>query len=87
MYLRPLDRLPEKGWRQSSRSNNKIKTMLFEFYESDSDFAEVVFMKGEYSSSSSLYSGIKKALESPSFRDLSIAVDFIQGGVYLRREE
>lgn len=85
MYLREIDRIPDRGERLSSRANNRIKNIILNFYESPMDLAEVVFNHGEYSSSSSLYSCIRKALDS--MEDLPIDVDFRQGGVYLRRTE
>lgn len=83
MYLKELSYLPARGERKSIRGNNKLKTIIRQFYDSTMDYAEVVFNHGEYSSSSSLYSGLKKALDT--MEDIPVIAEFIQGGVYLRR--
>lgn len=85
MYLKPVDYLPEKLERKTSRNNNSIKLLILNFYNSDLDLAEIIFEHGEYSSSSSLYSCVKKALDVMD--DIPIAAEFRQGGVYLRRTE
>lgn len=85
MYLKPTDRLPEKLERSTDRNNNSLKMLILNFYNSDEDLAEIIFDHGEYSSSSSLYSGVKKALSV--LGDLPVEAEFRQGGVYLRRTE
>lgn len=85
MFLKEISGLPTRGERKKVRANNKLKTILLDFYNSSMDFAEVGFMHGEYSSSASLYSGLRKAMES--MEDLPISVEFIQGGIYLRRTD
>lgn len=85
MYLKPIDRIPERGERSVKRANNNIKNMLLDFYNSESDIAEVMFSHREYVSSASLYSSIKKALNI--LHDIPITAEFIQGGIYLRRTE
>lgn len=84
MYLKPVDRLPEKHVRNSFRANNKLKELVLSFYNSTDEYAEVEFQHGEYLSNQNLYSGIKRAIKA---LDLPLEVDMIQGGIYLRRTE
>lgn len=85
MFWKPVTSMPEKLERHNTR-NNSLKQFLLDFYNSDENLVEVIFMHGEYASSASLYSGLKKALESiNSINQIPVEVEFRQGGIYLRR--
>lgn len=83
MYLKEITNLPIRGERKNIRKNNSLKMLLIEFCDSNMDFAEVIYHRDEYSSASSLYSGLKKA--SDTMEHIPVSVEFIQGNVYLRR--
>lgn len=83
MDLNYLDKLPERR-RGSARFNNKIQQKIYEFYNSDRDYAEVTFNYGEYNSSASLMSSLQKAIPK---LDLPVEALMIDGGVYLRRTD
>lgn len=82
MLVTRIDRYPDDTTRNTKVSNNDIRRLLFDFYESDMDYAEVTFNSDEYSTSQSLYSGLKKAISKV---DLPVEVRLIQGAVYLGR--
>lgn len=82
MKIRMIDSLPSKHQKLETRSNNKLKNIAQSFYDSDSNYAEVEFYHGEYTSSVSLCSGLRKAI---AILGLPISAEIIQGGVYLRR--
>lgn len=84
MYLKEIDAIPDRNERYSREGNKNLKSMILDFYESPMEQAEIVFNHGEYSSSQSLYSGVRKAAAK---LNLPIAVEYIQGGVYLRRTD
>lgn len=82
MLVTRIDRYPDDTTRNSKVSNNDIRRLLFDFYESDMDYAEVTFNSDEYSTSQSLYSGLRKSVAKVG---LPIEVRLIQGSVYLGR--
>lgn len=82
MQINKIDRFPDDTQRNTKVSNNNIRRLLMDFYESDMDYAEIEFSHGEYSTSQSLYSGLRKSIAS---LQLPIEVRLIQGGVYLGR--
>lgn len=84
MQFRKIDRLPDDTQRNSRTSNNNIQRLLMDFYESDADYAEVDFDFGEYSTSQSLYSGLRKSIQR---LQLPIEAQLIQGGIYLSRTD
>ena len=85
MYLKEINQIPDHYERYSKQGNRNLKSLIMEFYESTMDQAEVVFNHGEYSSSQSLYSGIRRAIMS--LNDIPVKAEYVQGGVYLRRTE
>lgn len=84
MYLKEVEVIPDRNERYSREGNKNLKSMILSFYESPMEQAEIIFQHGEYSSSQSLYSGVRKAINR---LDLPIVVEYIQGGVYLRRTD
>lgn len=84
MRINHISNLPDDAQRNSKISNNNIQRMLMDFYESDMEYAEVEFDHGEYATSQSLYSGMRKSIQK---LQLPIEARLIQGGVYLVRME
>lgn len=84
MYIRELDQLPEAFSRNKKTFNNKIKAVVQDFYDSGSEYAEIVYDDYEYAASSSVYSGARHAVMA---LDLPIDVFMLRGGVYLRRRD
>lgn len=84
MKIKQIDSLPSKHQKLETRDNNKLKNVVRSFYNSDSDYAEVEFDYGEYSSNTSLCSGLKRAIQ---VLNLPLSAEIIRGGVYLRRLE
>lgn len=82
MQITQIDHYPDDTTRNSKVSNNDIRRLLFDFYESGMDYAEITFNSDEYSTSQSLYSGLRKSVAKAG---LPIEVRLIQGGVYLGR--
>lgn len=84
MNRHKIDEIPSGYIRNSKQNNNRLQQLLIEFYESEDDYNEIEFDHGEYATSQSLYSGVKKAIEA---LDLPIRAVMVRGGVYLRRED
>lgn len=82
MQINKLEHLPEDFQRNSRLNYNNIQRTLMDFYESDMDYAEVEFDSGEYSTSQSLYSGMRKSIQK---LQLPIEARLIRGGIYLIR--
>lgn len=84
MNLKPIDNLPSRKNRNMKPNNNRLQSIIMDFYDFDLDYAEVLFDNGEYANSYSMYSGLQKAVRS---LDVPVEVQMIQGGVYLRRTD
>ncbi len=84
MRINKINELPEDFQRNSRLNYNNIQRTLMDFYESDMDYAEVEFDFGEYSTSQSLYSGMRKSIQK---LQLPIEARLIRGAIYLIRTE
>lgn len=82
MNINPIDRLPDDKFRRNRESNNRMKELLLEFYDSEDEYAEITFDHGEYSNSSSLFSSVRQAIKS---LDIPLEAVTIRGGVFVRR--
>lgn len=84
MRIKKIDELPEDFQRNSRLNYNNIQRTLMDFYESDMSFAHVDFDSDEYSTSQSLYSGMRKSIQK---LQLPIEARLIRGAIYLIRTE
>lgn len=83
MHYRKIENLPNNFVRNSRTTKNHLQTLILDFYNSEDEYAEFILEDGEYSTSQSLYSGAKKAVQALK---LPISVIMIRGRVYLRRD-
>lgn len=82
MHSKMIKELPDNKSRNRKSTNNKLKRLIIDFFDSGDDYNEIIFDSDEYSSSVSLYTGAKKAIYS---LNIPVEVVMIHGGVYLRR--
>lgn len=84
MELKYVKEIPHPGRRNIKTTNNSVQKLVMDFYNSSQDYAELEFNHGEYSSSYSMYSGVKKAIIA---LDLPLEAVMVSGGVYLKRTD
>lgn len=85
MRIKPIPSIPMTPSRNSKNSNNRLKEQIAEFLDMDVECGEVEYNDDEYSSSISLYSGLRNAVAA--LGDPPVAVHMQHGAIYLRRTD
>lgn len=84
MQIKRINSLPDNTQRNSRLNYNNIQRTLMDFCESDMEFASVDFDSDEYTTSQSLYSGMRKSIQK---LHLPVEARLIRGSIYLIKTE